>query len=233
VAAILGLAALALCAVGPALVQLGVASPMAGFTPYLLGNLVALLALLAGLVGLWATRVAAGHSGRGQALVGVGAGVLILGIAIGANVSAGFPPRINDITTDLEDPPAFTAARSLEANRGRDLTYPGASFASQQRSAYPDLAPIEVPHPPARAFEDALQAAGALGWEITAQDPAAGTFEATDTSSIFRFVDDVSVRIRPTPEGARIDVRSKSRDGQGDIGANAARIRAFRDAIRS
>jgi len=62
-------------------------------------------------------------------------------------------------------------------------------------------------------------------------DPAAGTIEATDTSRIFRFVDDIVVRIRPEAEGARIDVRSKSREGKGDLGANAARIRRLRDAL--
>jgi len=44
---------------------------------------------------------------------------------------------------------------------------------------------------------------------------------------IFRFVDDVSVRVRPDTGGAKIDVRSKSRDGKGDIGTNARRIRTF------
>ena len=48
---------------------------------------------------------------------------------------------------------------------------------------------------------------------------------------MFHFVDDISVRIRPAAGGSRIDIRSKSRDGQGDIGANAARIRTFRDAL--
>ena len=62
-------------------------------------------------------------------------------------------------------------------------------------------------------------------------DPAAGTLEANDTTSFFRFVDDVSIRVTPAPGGSRVDIRSKSRDGRGDIGANAIRIRAFRDAL--
>jgi uncharacterized protein (DUF1499 family) len=70
-----------------------------------------------------------------------------------------------------------------------------------------------------------------LGWEIIAEDPSTGRLEATDTSALFQFVDDVAVRIRPTDGGVVIDVRSKSRDGRGDLGANAARIRAFRDAL--
>ncbi len=55
--------------------------------------------------------------------------------------------------------------------------------------------------------------------------------EATDTSRMFRFVDDIAVRIRPDGTGSRVDVRSKSREGKGDLGVNAARIRRLRDAL--
>ena len=230
-AAMLGLGALAVCALVPVVIQLGLASPMGGFKAFMLGNLLALAALVTGMIGVWSTRVAAGRSGRGRALIGLAAGLFIIGLAVSANISAGFPPRINDITTDTEDPPTFQAARTLDANRGRDLSYPGESFASLQRSAYPDLAPIEVSRSPAKAFDDVRRVAAELGWELTAEDTDAGTIEATDTSRVFRFIDDISIRIRPSPSGARIDMRSKSRDGQGDIGANAARIRAFRKAI--
>jgi hypothetical protein len=46
------------------------------------------------------------------------------------------------------------------------------------------------------------------------------------------FVDDIVVRVRPRPDGSLVDVRSKSRDGQGDLGANAARIRQLANALR-
>jgi uncharacterized protein (DUF1499 family) len=70
-----------------------------------------------------------------------------------------------------------------------------------------------------------------LGWEIVAADPAHGRIEATDTTRFFGFKDDVVIRIRPEGSGSRVDVRSKSRVGRSDVGANAARIRAFRDAL--
>ena len=69
------------------------------------------------------------------------------------------------------------------------------------------------------------------GWTVVAEAPEGGLFFARDETGLFRFVDDVVVRVRPEGEGSKIDVRSKSRDGQGDFGANAARIRAFFDAI--
>jgi uncharacterized protein (DUF1499 family) len=65
-------------------------------------------------------------------------------------------------------------------------------------------------------------------WTITQADPGAGTIEAVATTRVFGFQDDIVIRVRPDGDGAsRVDMRSKSRDGQGDIGTNAARIRAF------
>jgi hypothetical protein len=45
------------------------------------------------------------------------------------------------------------------------------------------------------------------------------------------FRDDVVVRIRPAPGGARVDARSASRYGRSDLGANARRIRALLEDI--
>ena len=56
-------------------------------------------------------------------------------------------------------------------------------------------------------------------------------FEAAVTSPTFLFVDDIVVRVRPEGDGSRIDVRSKSRDGKGDLGMNAKRIRAFARSV--
>ena len=59
-------------------------------------------------------------------------------------------------------------------------------------------------------------------------DPDRGFMEATDTTYWFGFKDDVAVRLRPVGDDAtRVDVRSISRFGGGDMGANAARIRQF------
>jgi uncharacterized protein (DUF1499 family) len=69
-------------------------------------------------------------------------------------------------------------------------------------------------------------------WTVTRSDPQAGELEAVAESVVFGFKDDVIVRVRPDPAGgSRVDVRSKSRDGKGDLGANAARIRAYLAAL--
>ena len=139
-------------------------------------------------------------------------------------------PPINDITTDLADPPAFADADLVPDFAGRDMSYPP-EFVEQVRAAYPDLAPRRVDAAPADAFLQAIRAAESLGWEIVAKDGGAGAFYAREASTLFRFVDDVVVRIRADGTGSRVDVRSKSRDGQSDLGVNADRIRKFMAAL--
>ena len=95
----------------------------------------------------------------------------------------------------------------------------------------PDLAPLRVTTPPDATLAQAISAAEGLGWFVVARDAEGGVFYARDETGLFRFVDDVVVRVRPEDRGSKIDVRSKSRDGQGDMGANAARIRALLAAI--
>jgi uncharacterized protein (DUF1499 family) len=209
---------------GPLLAHLGAIRPMQGFQTFLLGALLALVGLVLGALGLRATR--GGVPGRARAWLAVVVGVAALtAVLLGARPGFGLP-RINDITTSPDDPPAFEQAAREEPNLGRDLGYP-APFAALQRAAYPDLAPIELDAPPQEALERARRAAESLGWEVTHTDPGRGVLEARHVSWLFRFVDDVVVRVRARAGGSVVDVRSKSRDGQGDLGANAARIRAF------
>ena len=148
-------------------------------------------------------------------------GVLLLGMQ-----GAKFPP-IHDISTDLDNPPAFTAAASLRAPGDNSLAYGGATIAQQQRQAYADLLPLESTMPPVQAFEHCLATAQALGWQVVAQDRQQGRIEAIDRTLIFGFVDDIAIRITLQGDGSRIDLRSASRAGVSDLGVNAKRIRTF------
>jgi uncharacterized protein (DUF1499 family) len=201
-----------------------------GFRLVLLGGLVGLLALVFGAIGLWRTRATTGREGRGRALRGALLGGVIVAVIAGSAGSAGGLPAINDITTNPDDPPFFERAVSLPDNKGRDLSYP-ADFAARQRAGYPDLAPIRLAMSLPDAFQQCVRAAESLGWVITFNYPDAGKLEATETSRIFRFVDDISVRLRADGTTTVIDVRSKSRVGRGDMGANAKRIRAFQEKL--
>ena len=66
-----------------------------------------------------------------------------------------------------------------------------------------------------------------LGWEIVAAEPQHGRLEATDTSLLFGFTDDIVIRITPHARGSQLDIRSMSRVGRSDVGVNAHRIRRF------
>ncbi len=139
------------------------------------------------------------------------------------------PPgeMINDITTDLDDPPVFKAVIPLRPPGSNPIEYGGPAVAARQREAYPDIGPIFSDLEPAAAFQKAFETAEALGWKIVSGDMQAGVIEAVDTTRFFRFRDDVVIRIRANEDGTRVDLRSRSRLGRSDLGKNAKRIRSF------
>jgi len=136
-------------------------------------------------------------------------------------------PYIHDITTDTANPPQFIAILPLRADAPNPPEYAGEEVAAQQRKAYPDIQPLQLRAPPGEAFALALETARESGWEIIAAEPDEGRIEATATTFWFGFKDDVVILIAADNGGSRIDMRSKSRVGRSDVGANAARIRAF------
>ena len=160
------------------------------------------------------------------AAVAIVVGLTSFAIGFETQIRREHSPSIHDVTTDLDNPPTFTAviARRADAPNRLDRS-PG--LAELQRQGYPDLAPVTVQSRPDQAFDRALAAAQSLGWEIVTADKSSGRIEATDTTRWFGFVDDVAVRLTPWGAGTRIDVRSVSRTGVGDAGRNAARIRRF------
>ena len=174
-------------------------------------------------------------SGRG------GLGVLALIAAVGSAAAVMGPlqmkkigesvPPIHDITTDTENPPEFMETAAMRTEEERPAAYDRGQTA-QQLEAYPDLLPIHVTEAPEVAYDVCLAAAEAIGLEIAGSNASAGHIEGTATTRWFGFKDDVVFRIRPdTSGGAIIDIRSKSRVGLSDLGANAARIRELRDRI--
>ncbi|NIN34131.1 MAG: DUF1499 domain-containing protein, partial [Gammaproteobacteria bacterium] len=69
-------------------------------------------------------------------------------------------------------------------------------------------------------------------WEFVNVDYDMGIIEAYDTSRIFGFVDDIVIRVSRQGSGSRVDIRSVSRLGKGDLGANALRISHFINTFR-
>ncbi len=136
-------------------------------------------------------------------------------------------PAIHDITTDTLNPPVFMALDDSRAGAKNTLIYGGSEVASQQKKAYPDIAPIQSKKSAPEAFSEALRTGQEMGWEIVTQDPINLRFEATARTAVYGFVDDVVVVVTPQDSASRIDIRSVSRIGRGDRGVNAARIREF------
>ncbi|ACL72760.1 protein of unknown function DUF1499 [Thioalkalivibrio sulfidiphilus HL-EbGr7] len=98
---------------------------------------------------------------------------------------------------------------------------------------YPDIQPQYLPAPPEQVYEAALNAVRGFGWEILEKDPATGRIEAVATTRFLRFKDDISIRIQAAEQGgSRVEMRSRSRVGRGDLGTNARRIRAFQEALQ-
>lgn len=136
-------------------------------------------------------------------------------------------PMIHDVTTDMQEPPEFIAIRSMRQAGENSLDYGGADIAEQQKKCFPDIQPVLTDISPEDALQRAEQTVQALGWTLVSLDRTAMTIEAYDTTPLFGFVDDVSIRIRTTDSGSRLDIRSISRVGLGDLGANAQRVRRF------
>lgn len=223
------LLALLVLAAGPAGTHWGLWRPLTGFILFMGAAVVGgVLGLILSLAGLWAARGAKAGSGAAKSALLLSLAmlaVIVAAVAMGSRV-----PAIHDIATDMEDPPAFEQAVHMPANRGRDLAYPHGSpdTPALQREAYPDIETLRLEAAPAEAFKRALQAAHDLGWSTTWSNHALMRFEAYDRTAFFAFEDDVSVRVRPHPQGGSIvDVRSTSRVGRSDFGTNAERVRNF------
>ena len=135
-------------------------------------------------------------------------------------------PHIHDISTDTVDPPQFVAVLPLREGARHSTRYDAAT-APLQAQAYPEVTPTVLAATPDQAFEKALRVARDMGWAIVDAKRSALRIEATDTSLLFGFKDDVVVRISASAGGSKIDLRSESRVGGSDFGVNAKRISRF------
>jgi fatty-acyl-CoA synthase len=108
-----------------------------------------------------------------------------------------------------------------------------ATHESPKETPYPMLAPLVTANTAEEAYAAALAAVEAKGWTIVLAEPEEGRIEATQTSYWFGFKDDIMIRVRSEEGGMRLDVRSTSRVGLSDLGANAKRVRNLLDEIEA
>jgi uncharacterized protein (DUF1499 family) len=224
-------AVLAMLLPGP-IYRIGVLGLKAAFSGVTLGFGLGLLATLLGLIALLLAIFGRPRRYLVRPLIAIVLGMIAFVPPLMFMRQAKSVPPIHDISTDTAQPPEFQALLAQRADAPNSAVYGGAEVAAQQHAAYPDIQSLQFDALPAKTFKAALSAAQSMGWTIAAQLPDEGRIEATATTFWFGFKDDVVIRLRPDGTGTRVDIRSESRVGGSDVGANAARIRKFSGKLR-
>lgn len=190
-----------------------------------LGGLFACVLAATALVRIWSQ----GLLGGGHAAVGA-----LIGIALMAGPALYLPdlltrPKINDITTDAQTPPRFEQVATLRGQDANPVAYGGSGVYEKQVEAYPDIRPMILERSSEEAFDLAREAVVRLDWRIVnerkPEGPNPGQIEAVARTPVMGYADDVVIRVAAVSDETRIDVRSASRFGDRDFGANAKRIR--------
>lgn len=199
------------------------------------GLVLAIAAVLLGVIaaiGVWRT----GQTGAARIVLAVSTGVALLGLPLTTVLLARSYPLLNDVTTDVSNPPEFKSLAPLRTGMANPAAYPAHAFAARQTTVYPDLVSLDINRPAAEVFDLVIDAMKRLQMSIVAEeapteDNPTGRAEAVDRTLVLGFYDDIAVRVKPTGDpadaGARIDLRSASRFGKSDFGANAQRLRSI------
>jgi hypothetical protein len=177
-----------------------------------------------------------GLDGMGYALTAIGIVAVLLAYPTYLVAKSYKLPRLYDITTDPLDPPRYEALARIRPRDANPIIYAGLAAAELQRAAYPDIETLEADASVQAAYEATVAVITKRRWRIVDQRPPQlprreGRIEAIARTPIMGFRDDVVVRVRADGSGSRIDVRSSSRYGAFDFGANAARVRALIEDI--
>lgn len=175
------------------------------------------------------------RKGYSPVLTGLVLVTIVFGIARYWQVQAQSYPPIHDITTNLEDPPEFKMLVDVRqaAGASNPPEYAGEETAQSQREAYPDLVSQYFSVPYSDVFNSVVALVESRDWELVNADRENGIVEATEKLPWFGFSDDVVIRIEAIDNEIRVDMRSKSRIGRGDLGVNANRIRDFLSDLES
>lgn len=154
---------------------------------------------------------------------------------------------IHDVTTDADNPPEFLLLKAVREHYQNGAAYSGLA-ADAHRRRYPDLQPLLIEQPPLTVFYAAYdlvikrqwQLANARKWRLhqstQMRTQIEGRIEATAATRVLRFKDDVVIRLLAygdRHQHTRLDMRSASRIGKTDLGANARRIRAFLSDLKN
>jgi Protein of unknown function (DUF1499) len=228
----IGIFALAVAGVATVLSRFGAVDPPGALAvlggALVLACLASLLAASAFVV-IWRT----GRRGAGLAWTGLLMAVVLLAYPAYLSWRAVSLPIISDVSTDLETPPTFLMSAKARVARGNSTPpEPSPEMREAQKRAYPGVQPILVDLEVNDAYKLALDVAKASHWRIVdAIAPGVrenlGHIDAIAPSLVMGFSSDIAIRIKPSATETRIDIRSASRVGRHDFGANARRIEKF------
>jgi hypothetical protein len=116
----------------------------------------------------------------------------------------------------LSEPPGWGTRLSTYLNTNVAETTPDSQF--------PELRLRRYDAPPALIFDVTRKAVERLRWEAVF-DHETKEIKAVVTTKLWKFKDDVTIQIQPAqPSGSLLVVRSASRVGKGDLGANTRHI---------
>ncbi|MCA9413030.1 MAG: DUF1499 domain-containing protein, partial [Candidatus Omnitrophica bacterium] len=105
---------------------------------------------------------------------------------------------------------------------------------TRSKDPFPEVSPIVLEGNREESFDRVKKVASDLGWEEVEIDPEKFTLHAIDKTSLWRFVDDIHIEVIEAEDGySTIQVRSESRVGQGDLGANLGRYLRFEKTLES
>ena len=163
---------------------------------------------------------------------------------VGVDTAGGRAPPLHDVSTDWKTPLGFSdaalAARGGSSQAVEDdpslpvgsVVFAGRRVADVNAETCPAARPLVLERSPADAYEAAKAAVLAAGLVLITDDPMDGRLEATGRTYWYGLVDDLVVRVRPDAAGARVDMRSISREGGPDLGRNCRRIETLATAIK-
>ncbi len=208
-------------------------STMTLFAVSWIASAIALILGVVSILSIW--RI--GLDGARSALWGIAFSSAMLMVPLYFSWLAISYPRINDIATDPTEPIAFLRLGGVRPRSAFPVLTSYRDTAELQHTAYADIRPLYVGTSTEDTYEAALLIAKMLGWQIVAtmsppDSDSTGRFQAVVTTAIIGFKDDVMVVVSPDGGGSRVDMRSVSRFGQHDFGANAGRITAYLIALR-
>lgn len=199
--------------------------PITGISFFITG---AVLSFISGIIGLVYVFLGRFSMGIPSFILGLMPCAVIVFFMMQANEL----PLINDISTDLVSPPEYVHARTLGSNATQSMAFEKKNV-PEIKKAYPSVkTAIFKTKDIQKVYKKALNISQyQLRWKVTKQDSKAYRIEAIDTSPLFKFKDDIVIRIQAEENQVIVDLRSRSRVGKGDMGANANRIKLFLEAL--